>query len=422
MAGEGTAPRRRLLLVEFFSRGGLLHYSWQLAQGLAAAAPQTEVVLLTGRRPECAGAPAGVRLLPRLWTWNPHFRPRGLPRRLVRAWRGGRYLLAWAQVLRTARREAPDVILLGDLEHRCDAWFVRRLRRSRAGWHLADIWHNVEAFDRTRSGRLLRRPAWRPRLARQFDTVFVHGPTLAAQFEGLTGVRPQVIAHGNQNWLVEQAGPDPELDRRLQLPPGRPVALLFGTLSAYKGVEVLLRALAAIPERRRPLALIAGLPTAGVRLEAWQAEARRLGIASWVRWEARYIPTPEIAWYFRRADLVVLPYVAASQSGVAHLALTLGKPLIVTTAGGLKELIAGNGLVVEAGAVGPLAAALARLAGDAELRRRQGRRSAALAATRHDWRTVARSLLAAWPGSEPAAPFDPGAATVQDGRPRSFKT
>jgi len=406
--------------VEFFSRGGLLHYSWQLAQALAAEAPQAEVVLLTGRRPECPGAPAGVRLLPRLWTWNPHHRPRGLPRRLVRAWRGGRYLLAWAQVLRTVRREAPDVILLGDLEHRCDAWFVRRLRRT--GGRLADVWHNVEAFDRTRPGRLLRHPAWRPRLARQFDTVFVHGATLAAQFERLTGVRPRAIAHGNQNWLVEQAGPDPALDRRLQLPPGRPLALLFGALSPYKGVEVLLRALAAIPERQRPLALIAGLPTAAVRLEAWREQARRLGIEPWVRWDARYIPTPEIAWYFRRADWVVLPYVAASQSGVAHLALTLGKPLIVSSAGGLPELIAGNGMVVEAGAVAPLAAALARLATDTALRRRQGKRSAELAASRHDWRSVARSLLAAWepaaPG--PAAAFEPGPTEVQDGRPRAF--
>ena len=129
--------KRGILLIEFFSRGGGVHYSWQLAQALARQAPQRQVMLLTGRNPEpgfAAGAAAtfagGVpRLLAELWTWLPHAGSRWAPRRLRRGWRALRYLAAWCQILRVARREHPAVILLNDLEHACDGWFVRRLRR-----------------------------------------------------------------------------------------------------------------------------------------------------------------------------------------------------------------------------------------------------------------------------------------------------
>lgn len=397
-------------MVEFFARGGLLHYSWQLAQALARQAAPQEVMLLTGRHPEAglAAAPgaganaagARPRLLTELWTWDPQRRPRGLPRRLVRAWRGLRYGVAWWQVLRVARREQPAVVLLGDLEHTCDAWFVRRLqrlgRRQSRPWRVADIWHNVEAFERNRPGGLVRNPAWRRRLAGELDIVFVHGERLAAQLERGSGARAHVIAHGNQNWIAAQAGADPGLEREVALPPSRPVALLFGTLSAYKGVEVLVEALAQVAPGRRPLVWVAGMPTPGVRPEQWRRQAAQLGVEAWLRWELRYVPTADIAWYFRRADFIVLPYRAASQSGVAHLALTFGRPLIVTDTGSLAEVVDGNGMIVPPGDAHALAQALARLSGDKRLRARMGARSLELAHTRHDWDQIAGSVLAAW--------------------------
>ncbi len=398
-AAQPTPARPRVLAVEFLARGGLVHYTWQLA--LALGRQGDAVSLLTGRDQECAAAPeAAVRLLAELRTWNPHRRPRGLPRRLLRAWHGLLYVRAWGDVLRIARRERPDVILLTDLEHRCDGWFVRRL--ARGPWRLSDIWHNVTPFEHNRRGRLLRAAAWRARMAASFDTVFVHGRALQAEFARFARRPAVAIPHGNQTWIAAQAGPDPGLDRRFGLPAGLPVALLFGSLSEYKGIGVLLEALRAIPPAQRPLALIAGMPMAGVRPVAWEAQARRLGIEAWVRWDRRYVPLGEIAWYFRRADFVVLPYRAASQSGVAHLALTFGRPLIVTQVGGLPELIAGNGLVVPPDDPAALARALAQLAGDPAARAVMGGCAARLAATRHDWDAIAATVLAAWETPAPA--------------------
>ncbi|HXR96455.1 MAG TPA: glycosyltransferase family 4 protein [Terriglobales bacterium] len=413
-AYRSTIPANRtsILMVEFFSRGGLFHYSHQLAVGLSRKG--AHVRLLTGHRLEVAAKPArGLEILPWLWTWNPHYRPRLIPKRALRAVRAVRYIAAWEQVARAVKRLRPEVVMLGDFEHRCDAWYVRRLARLRArqGFRLADIWHNVEAFDRSRAGRVLAHQSWRAPLAQAFDHIFVHAHALAENFERRTGVRPAVIAHGNQDWIAVQAGPDPGLDRRFALPPQRPLALLFGTLTAYKGVDVLIEALAQVPAAKRPLALIAGMPSANVKPAAWRARARRLELDPWLRWDERYVPTPETAWYFRRADFIVLPYRAASQSGVAHLALTFGKPLIVTATGGLPELIDGNGLVVEPGDAAGLAEAMERLATDVRLRRKLGRRSIEIAAERHDWDVIAGCVLSEFGAeSRPSADESPASS------------
>lgn len=394
-----TRPQTSVLMVEFFSRGGLWHYALQMAQALAAAGAERgwRVSLLTGRAPEMpppdAGAlNAGVAIEARLVTWNPHRRVRWAPARLVRAWRGLRYVAAWIQICAAAERRRPDVLLFGDFEHRCDGWFIALLRAR--GHRLAVIWHNVAAFDRYSRRRLTRNPAWRTALVRRFDAVFVHGEALAATLLAQTGIRACPIHHGDQSWIAKQAVAVPDLDARLTLPREGAVALLFGTLTKYKGVPVLLEALARIPAVQRPIAVIAGLPAADVDVAALKQQARVLGIEPWVRWQLRYIPTAEVAAYFQRADVVVLPYLAASQSGVAHLALTFGKPLIVTRTGGLPELIEGNGLVVEPGAVEALAQALERLATAPELRREMGARGARLAHQRHDWQVIAGEVIA----------------------------
>lgn len=403
---ERLAPARpmRLLAVEFFGRGGLYHYSRQLAEGMARAGGESwQVTLLTGRHMEAgpgkARAASGQpQHLAKLSTWNPHRQLRYLPRRLVRASRGLRYAYAWWQILRQADGTHPDIILLGDLEHRIDAWFVRRLRR-RAGARLACIWHNPDSFERHRTGAVIRKLAWRDQMARQFDWVFVHGRNLAEEVAARTGLDPHVIAHGNQDWIAAQAGADPDLNRRFGLPRGAVLGLLFGTLSPYKGVEILLEALAGISPEHRPMALVAGMPTPAACPGQWDLMVRRLGLEAWLRWDRRYVPTAEIAWYFRRADFVVLPYRTASQSGVAHLALTMGKPLIVSGAGALAELIDGNGWVVGAGEARPLAEAMERASRDGALRERMGRRSAELAATRHDWNQITAGMLAVLGGA-----------------------
>jgi glycosyltransferase involved in cell wall biosynthesis len=116
-----------------------------------------------------------------------------------------------------------------------------------------------------------------------------------------------------------------------------PVVLFFGLVRAYKGLDVLLRAVALARQRVALRLVVAG--------EFYQERApyerliRDLGLEAAVRLDDRYIPNEVVETYFRAADLVVLPYVSATQSGIAQIALGFERPVVVTEVGGLPEAV-----------------------------------------------------------------------------------
>ncbi len=402
-----TPAAPRILIPEFFSTGGLYHYSLQLSQALARQG--AEVQLLTGRDPELrpADTTPGFTLRPRLLTWDP-CRPAARSRwgRMARRWGHGiGYGAAWMQIAWSARQWRPDWILLGDLEHRCDAWFLRRLARKH---QLADIWHNVQAIERQRVGQLLKEQPWRDGMSRHLRAIFVHSEWARQQLQARlahtgeeplgTPDRPRIIAipHGLSELMHDFQGPDPRLARRLQLPEGLPLGLCFGALTRYKGIETLLAAMARLRAEERPALLIAGRALPDAPLEEWKNSARRSGLDPWVRWDVRYIPAEEAGWYFQAADFVCLPYRAVTQSGVAHLALQWGKPMLASTAGGLREIVQDDetGWLFEPGDADGLALALrqARLQPERLARYRE---AALRRAGRHPgWDAIAAQILA----------------------------
>ena len=87
---------------------------------------------------------------------------------------------------------------------------------------------------------------------------------------------------------------------------------------------------------------------------------REVGIERHVHIANRYIPNEEVGELFGRADVLILPYLSASQSGVAQIALANGLPIIASKTGGLPEVITENvnGLLVPAGDSDALAEAI----------------------------------------------------------------
>ncbi len=75
----------------------------------------------------------------------------------------------------------------------------------------------------------------------------------------------------------------------------------------------------------------------------------REGIRENVRLVEGYIPDRDVEQYFAAADLVVLPYISATQSGIAQIAYGFEKPVIVTDVGGLPDVVEDGktGYVVE---------------------------------------------------------------------------
>jgi len=148
---------------------------------------------------------------------------------------------------------------------------------------------------------------------------------------------------------------------RLGLPAEAPVLLFFGFVRAYKGLHVLLEAMPAIRSALPAVRLV-------VAGEAYDDPARyraiidRHGLEGCVTWHDGYVPSDDVPAYFSAADLVVQPYVTATQSGVAQIAFHFETPMVVTDVGGLAEVVPDGeaGLVVPPQSPDALAEAVVR--------------------------------------------------------------
>jgi D-inositol-3-phosphate glycosyltransferase len=155
--------------------------------------------------------------------------------------------------------------------------------------------------------------------------------------------------------------PKVEARRRLGLPLEVPVLLFFGFVRRYKGLDVLLEALPAV----RAVLPDVQLVIAGEFYEAvtpYQERLWMLELEHCVHVHDRYIPESEVAWYFSAADLVVQPYLSATQSGVVPMAFHFERPVVVSAVGGLPEVVPHEvvGFVVPPGDAQALAAAIVR--------------------------------------------------------------
>jgi len=223
------------------------------------------------------------------------------------------------------------------------------------------------------------------RLYERVDAVVVHSAHGRDRLIEL-GVDPakvRVIAHGAFDHLTRVAGEQP-LPAELAAVE-KPVVLCFGLIRPYKGIDVLLEAWRDVQDAEL---WIAGMPR--MDIAPLQAAA-----PSSVRWVSRFVADAELAAYFRRADLVVLPYREIDQSGVLFTALAFGAALLLTSVGGFPELAAqGAAALVAPGDAPALAAALRRLLADRAERERLAEGARAAAAGPYSWDAIAREHLA----------------------------
>lgn len=220
----------------------------------------------------------------------------------------------------------------------------------------------------------------------RMDALIAHSGAGAARLRDLVGAQPpvHVIPHGTFDYLTRRAAAERPLAPELADVEG-PVVLCFGLVRPYKGVDVLL---AAFREIEGAELWVVGLP----RMSMAPLEALAERCAATVRFVPRFITDPEIPAYFRRADLVVLPYREIEQSGVLYTALAFGKPIVASDVGGFSEISALR--LVPPGDPAALAEALAELLREPDLRGELARASAAAAGGEHSWDSIAERTLA----------------------------
>lgn len=123
--------------------------------------------------------------------------------------------------------------------------------------------------------------------------------------------------------------------QHLGLDSTKPMILFFGFVRPYKGLHYLLEALARIHSEVNAHLLVVG--------EFWRdkevylEQIHTLGLDAAVTIVDQYVPNEKVPLYFSAADVVVLPYLETSQSGVMQLAYGFNKPVITTQAAALSS-------------------------------------------------------------------------------------
>lgn len=306
---------------------------------------------------------------------------------------------------RASRRPADDPSrrALRLLEH------IPGMRRLRAHARDADVvhmqWASVPALDRhllprqplvftmhdplPEAGR--KRRAWLS-LLKQMDAVIAHSlagvENLAAV--GIERSRLHRIPHGVFEHLAHQAVERP-LPPELAEVEG-PVILFFGLVRPYKGVEVLIE---AFRELEGAELWIVGMP----RMDLADYERLAAACRGRVRFVSRFVTDPEIPAYFRRADIVALPYRRIEQSGVLYTALAFAKPIVASAVGGFTEVGETGAIrLVEPGAQDELAAALAELIANPSAREALAVAAANAASGEYSWPAIAARTLDVYRG------------------------
>lgn len=195
-----------------------------------------------------------------------------------------------------------------------------------------------------------------PHEPRFFDTPFTkyflkgsdgHITLCEAVAEDLLKLKPDARYRVLPHPLYSHFGvrkPRVETESRLGLAHGKKNILFFGLIREYKGLDILIEAFAGLGDDYQ--LIIAGEPYGPFDR---YAELIEKSGKDRIHTFLHYIKDSEVSDFFSVADVSVLPYRSATQSGISSVSYHFEVPMIVTGVGGLKETIGekGTGLVSE---------------------------------------------------------------------------
>jgi glycosyltransferase involved in cell wall biosynthesis len=210
------------------------------------------------------------------------------------------------------------------------------------------------------------------------DLFIVHGHILAKELEngGIDSRRIKVVPHGNYNiYHYTEGAIEPKKAEEKRI-------LLFGRMFHYKGLDVLIRAArivaASMPDVR---CVFAGC---GPELDRLLPEIEADPL---FEIHNRYIEPKNVKTFFTNANVVVLPYYNATQSGPLNLAFSFGRPVIATRVGALPEAMnhGVEGLLMPPDDPEAFAGAILKVLGDPKLENSMGKAALNRSVTDLEW-------------------------------------
>jgi glycosyltransferase involved in cell wall biosynthesis len=231
----------------------------------------------------------------------------------------------WLTGKRLAARRFDAVVLSVFTPIQVPAYLILAKAARAGGCKVVALCHNVLPHEHRGFDRLAMKA-----LLRHVDAVIVHSKEEAALATSLTGAPVEIAALPLH---LPHADISPSSPGGTAAPHSR--LLFFGIVRHYKGLDILMRALAGT----KPDVC---LTVAG---EIWEGREHLLKLISDLRLSHRvtlsdgYVPADEVPAVFATADALVLPYRSGTASQNALIALQFGVPVIATRAGAIADAV-----------------------------------------------------------------------------------
>lgn len=254
--------------------------------------------------------------------------------------------LNWIKTAKKIRQVKPDLMII-QWWHPYFAPCYFMLCKLLKGIRILFVCHNVFPHERFPMDRLLTKA-----VLKQGNCYIVQSKTDA---EDLVSIIPNAVyeqaVHPTYNAFKIKNMTKEEARSLLQIKKKEKVLLFFGFIREYKGLKYLIQAMPEIARQLKEVKLlIVGDFADEEQKDSYVNLIKQCSVQEAIEIYDGYIPDKEVEKFFAACDLVVLPYISATQSGIVQIAFGFEKPVVVTNVGGLPDVVEDGktGYVVEA--------------------------------------------------------------------------
>ena len=251
--------------------------------------------------------------------------------------------LSWIKVGRRIKKRKPDIVIIGYWMPFMAPCFgtISKIIRSNKHSKVIALLHNIFPHESLPGSRIL--PLY---FVKNADAFVSLSRSVLNDLDVLDKKKPRAFSpHPLYDHYGEIVDKNEALDK-LGLDSEYRYVLFFGLIRDYKGLDLLIDAFEQFKDQKIKL-IVAGEFYSNKN--QYLEQIKKLNLESSIILHDRFIPEPEVKYYFSAADIVAQPYKAATQSGVTQIAYHFEKPMLVTNVGGLPEIVPHNkvGFVVE---------------------------------------------------------------------------
>jgi D-inositol-3-phosphate glycosyltransferase len=359
----------RVCMMETGGWGGIHHYAHALCCALAKG-DAVDLTVLGNQRYELDSA--------------------SLPFRLERVFRRENYFKSLLRLGQVLRRIRPDILhIQSQLAPRKDLLLFALCRR--LGVPVVMTVHNIYPHE-ARTAEKFMYAAYYRRSAGLILHSHRNTQFLREEVKGIDPKRLHVVPFGNYDQFRDMEVSRDEARRRLGLPQEGRIALFFGMVRPYKGLDLFLAAAEGV-RRACPQAffVVAGQVLHGERSQ-YEGWVDKCGIDNkGLKVNFGYLSMEEVVTHVCACDVLVLPYRRIYQSGVLFMAYSFGRPVVATRVGSFPESIeeGRSGWLVEPGDVEALTKRLKQVLGQRSLTDSAGAYARNLADSRYHWDGIA---------------------------------